>query len=367
MRRRDFISLVGSAAVMPLPGLWRANAQGSPPEAPNLPLGAHPPPAPRSTLDSAPSPEPEVPLPPERVRRVGVLMSADRRDREAQARLDALTDGLKAKGWAEGSNLKIEVRWAGDDERRIRDGAADLAELAPELMIATDRETAKALLSAGSGMPLVFLNVVDPVGAGLVAALERPGGDVTGFCQTEFGASTQWPEILKRIAPNLMSVAIIHDPDTPPNRNQIAAIQTVAPAIGLEAFGVDAKSFRELERAVAGFSRTPNGGLIVGMAAPSRRERSAIVQLAARFKLPAIYADRQFVTAGGLISYGLDLKEQYRLAAGYADRILKGEKPADLPVQTPAKFSAAINLKTAKALGLTVSPGLRELAGEVVD
>jgi putative ABC transport system substrate-binding protein len=314
-----------------------------------------------------PEPEPDVPLPPERVRRIGVLMNAGRRDREAQARLDALTEGLRARGWVEGRNLKVETRWAGDDDGRIRDYAADLAALTPELLIGTDRDTAKALLAAGGGLPVVFLNVVDPVGAGLVAALERPGGGATGFCQTEFGASTQWPEILKRIAPNLMRVAIVHDPDVLPNRNQIAAIQTVAPAIGLEAFGVDAKSFHELQRAVAGFSRTPNGGLIVGMAAPSFRERAAIVQLAARFKMPAIYADRLFVTSGGLISYGPDLKEQYRLAAGYADRILRGEKPADLPVQTPAKFTVAINLKTAKALGLTVSQGLRELADEVVD
>ena len=362
MRRRELIKLLGGAAAVPLAGLLRANAQHSSPEAPQLPLDAHPAPAP-----PAPEPEPDVPLPPERVRRIGVLMDAERRDRGAQERFEALTEGLKAKGWVEGRNLKIEIRWAGDDDRRIRDYAADLAELTPELLIGTDRDTAKALLAAGGGMPVVFLNVVDPVGAGLVTTLERPGGGVTGLCLTEFGASTQWPEIIKRIAPNLMRVAIIHDPDVKPNQSQIAAIQTVAPAIGLEAFGVDAKSFRELERAVAGFSRTPNSGLIVGMAAPSRRERSAIVQLAARFKLPAIYADRLFVTAGGLISYGPDLKEQYRLAAGYADRILKGEKPADLPVQTPAKFTVAINLKTAKALGLTVSPGLREWADEVVD
>jgi putative ABC transport system substrate-binding protein len=362
MRRREFISLLGGAATVPLAGLLRANAQGSPPEAPQLPLAAHPAPA-----SPTPAPEPEVPLPPERVRRIGVLMSAERRDREAQGRLDALTEGLKARGWTEGRNLKVEIRWAGDDDRRIREYASDLAEVTPDVVIGTDRDTAKALLSAGGGMPVVFLNVIDPVGAGLVAGLEKPGGGVTGFCQTEFGASTQWPEILKRIAPNLMQVAIIHDPDVGPNRNQIAAIQTVAPAIGIEAFGVDAKSFRELERAIAGFSRTPNSGLIVGIAAVSSRERAAIVQLAARFKLPAVYADRLFVTSGGLISYGSDLKEQYRLAADYVDRILKGEKPADLPVQMPAKFSVAINRKTAKTLGLTVPPGLRELADEVVD
>ena len=365
MRRREFISLLGGAATVPLAGLLPANAQRSPPEARELPLGAHPPPAPGPAV--APEPEPDVPLPPGRVRRIGVLMNASRRDRDAVAYLDALTEGLKAKGWNERRNLRIEVRWPDEEDRRIRQYAAELVELAPEVLLASDLDTAKALLAADSGIPVVFVNVADPVGAGLVPALERPGSGVTGVCQPELGASTQWPEMLRRIAPNVMRMAILHDPDAKPDQNRIAAIQTVAPAVGIEAFGVDAKSFRELERAVAGFSRSPNGGLIVGMSGLSSRERSAIVQLAARFKLPAIYADRLFVASGGLISHGPDLKEQYRMAADYADRILKGEKPADLPVQTPAKFSTVINLKTAKALGLAVPPGLRELADEVID
>jgi putative ABC transport system substrate-binding protein len=359
MRRRDFISLVGSAAAIPLAGLLKARAQDSTETAPEQT------PAPQEALP--PAPEPDVPLPLERVRRIGVLMNASRRDREATGYLDALTEALKAKGWNERRNLRIEVRWSGDEDRRVRQYAAELIELAPDVLLASDLDTAKALLAPGSGIPVVFVNVADPVGAGLVPALDRPGSGVTGVCQSELGASMQWPEMLRRIAPHVMRMAILHDPDSKPDQNQIAAIQTVAPAVGIEAFGVDAKSFRELERAITGFSRTPNGGLIVGMSALSSRERSAIVQLAARLKLPAIYADRQFVASGGLISHGPDLKEQYRLAADYADRILKGDKPADLPVQTPAKFSTAINLKAAKALGLTVSSGLRELADEVVD
>jgi ABC-type uncharacterized transport system substrate-binding protein len=359
MRRRDFISLVGSAAAMPLAALLKARAQESTEPAPEQPA------APQEVPPAAP--EPDVPLPPERVRRIGVLMNTSRRDRDGTAYLDALTEALKAKGWNERRNLRIEVRWSGEEDRRIRQYAAELIELAPEIVLASDLDTAKALLAAGSGIPVVFVNVADPVGAGLVPALDKPGSGITGVCQPESAASTQWPEMLKRIAPNVMNMAILHDPDSKPDQNQIAAIQTVAPAVGIEAFGVDAKSFRELERAVTGFSRSPNGGLIIGMSGLSSRERSVIVQLAARLKLPAIYADRQFVASGGLISYGPDLKEQYRLAADYADRILKGEKPADLPVQTPAKFSTAINLKAAKALGLTVSSGLRELADEVVD
>lgn len=346
---------------MPLAGLLIARAQDATGQSPEQPQDQPPQDQP------APAPGSDVPLPPERVRRIGVLMNASRRDRQTAAQLDALEEGLKAKGWNEGRNLRIDGRWPGDSDRRVRRSAAELVELAPEVIVASDGETAKALQAAGGSIPVVFVNAVDPVGAGLVAALDQPGGNITGVRQSEFGASTQWPELLKRIAPNVMRVAILHDPDTRPNESQVAAIQTVTPAVGMEAFGVDAKNFRDLERAIAGFSRSPNGGLIIGMPELSSRERSVIIRLAARFKLPAIYSDRQFVKAGGLISHGPDLKAQYRLAADYVDRILKGEKPADLPVQTPAKFSTAINLKTAKALGLTVPPGLRELADEVVD
>jgi ABC-type uncharacterized transport system substrate-binding protein len=360
MRRRELIGYLvgylGGAAAMPFIAPLVAFAQDAPE-----------PPSDQPSAPPAESPPQQVPLPPERVRRVGVLMNAGRRDRQASALIGALTEGLRANGWNEDRNLWLAVSRSGDDDRRIRRSAADLIALAPEVIVAGDGEMAKALRAADSSIPVVFVNVVDPVGAGLVAALDRPGGNITGIRQSEFGASTQWPELLKRIAPNVMRVAILHDPEARKNESQIAAIQTVTPAVGMDAFGVDAKNFRELERAIAGFSRSPNGGLIIGMPGASSRERAVIVALAKRFKLPAIYSDRLFVTAGGLISHGPDLKGQYRLAADLVDRILKGEKPADLPVQTPVKFSTAINLKTAKALGLTVPPGLRELADEVVD
>src|SRR5262245_33926818 len=240
MRRRDFISLMGSAAAMPLAGLLKSRAQEATEPLPE------PPAAPQESQVQQPAvPEPDVPLPPERVRRIGVLMNASRRDRDAIRYLDALTEGLKSKGWNERRNLRIEVRWSGDEDRRVRQYAAELIELTPDVMLASDADTAKALLAAASGIPVVFVNVADPVGAGLVPALDKPGSDVTGVCQPESAATTQWPELLKRIAPNVMRVAILHDPDTRADQNQIAAIQTVAPAIGIEAFGVDAKSVRE--------------------------------------------------------------------------------------------------------------------------
>jgi len=305
-------------------------------------------------------------LPPARVRRLAVLMAGDRRDREALARLDALQDGLAAKGWTDGQNLQIEPRlFAAGDERRIGQYATDLIELSPDIALATDAASAKALLAVAGTIPVVFVNVVDPVGAGLIKTLEQPGGNATGIGRSEYGASTTWPELLKLIAPNVMRVAIIGDPDAV-DYGQMAAIQAVAPAVGVEAFALDADSLRDLERAITGFSRTPNGGLIVSMPESSSRDRGAIVRLAARFKLPAIYADRQFVTAGGLASYGPDLRAQYRLAADYVDRILKGEKPGDLPVQASAGYRLVINRKTAKALGLDVSPALSARANEMI-
>jgi putative ABC transport system substrate-binding protein len=298
---------------------------------------------------------------------MGVLIAGDRRDRETPARLDALQDGLAAKGWTDGQNLQIEPRsFVPGDDRRIAQNAKDLIELSPDILFATDGPSAKALLAAAGSIPVVFVNVVDPLGAGLIKTLERPGGNATGIRRSEYGASTAWPEMLKVIAPNVMQMAIIRDPDAPTDYGQIAAIQSVASAIGVDVFALDADSLRDLERGIAGFSRSPNGGLIVSIAESSLRDRGAIVRLAARFKLPAIYSDRQFVMAGGLCSYGLDLKAQYRQAAEYVDRILKGEKPADLPVQASAGYQLVINLKTAKALGLSVSPGLSTRASELI-
>jgi putative ABC transport system substrate-binding protein len=223
MRRRELIGYLGGAAAMPFIAPLGAFAQDTPE-----------PPSDQPSAPPAESPPQQVPLPPEPARRIGVLMNASRRDREAAARLEALTDGLKAKGWTESGKLRIDVRWSDDEERRIRRSAADLVELAPEVIVASDSETAKALQAAGGGIPVVFVNVVDPVGAGLVAALDRPGGNITGIRQSEFGASTQWPELLKRIAPNVMRVAILHDPEARKNESQIAAIQTVTPAVGME-------------------------------------------------------------------------------------------------------------------------------------
>ena len=308
-----------------------------------------------------------MPLPPERVRRLGVLMTGERRDREPRAWLDALQDGLTAKGWVHGKNLQIEP-WliAAGDDRGMSKSARDLVGLSPDVLVAADGVSAKALVDAAGTIPVVFVNVIDPVGVGLVKSMEQPGGNITGIGRSEYGASTMWPEMLKMIAPNVMRVAIIRDPDAATDHGQVAAIQDVASAVGIEAFALDADSLRDLERAITGFSRTPNGGLIVTIPESSSRDRSTIVRLAARFKLPAIYADRQFVTAGGLVSYSPDLTPQYRVAADYVDRILKGEKPADLPVQAAASYRLVINMKTAKTLGLSVSPTLSARASELI-
>ena len=343
--------LLGGAAAMPLLDRWAFGQDANQDQAP---------------APSTESPPSEVPLPPERVRRLGVLMTGDRRDREAYARLDALQDGLSAKGWT-GKNLQIEPRLiAAGEDRAMAQGAKELAGQSPDILVAVDNASASALLTAAAGIPMVFVSVVDPVGLGLVQSLDRPGGNFTGIGRSEYGVSTAWPEMLKLIAPNVMRVAIIRDPDAATDYGPIAAIQDVAPAVGIEANTLDADSLRDLERAITGFSRTPNGGLIVTIAESSLRDRSTIVRLAARFKLPAIYADRQFVTAGGLVSYGPDLKAQYQLAADYVDRILKGEKPSDLPVQPAAGNRLVINLKTAKALGLSVSPTLSARASELI-
>lgn len=341
---------------MPLLAPWAACGQDAAEQTPEQP-----------TVPPAESPPPEVPLPPERVRRLGVLMVGERRDRETLANLDALQDGLSAQGWVHGRNLQIEP-WlvAAGNDRGLAQGARDLAGQSPDVLVAADGASAKALLAAAGSIPMVFVNVVDPVGAGLVTSLDKPGGNVTGVGRFEYGASLAWPEMLKLIAPNVMRVAIIRDPDASTDHGQVAAIQNVASAVGIEAFALDADSLRNLERAIAGFSRTPNGGLIVTMSDSSSRDRSTVIRLAARYKMPAIYADRQFVSSGGLMSYSPDEKAQYRLAAETIDRILKGEKPADLPVQASAGYQLVINRKTAKALGLSISPALSARASELI-
>jgi len=303
----------------------------------------------------------------QRVRRIGVLMGLKADDPESQARLAAFAQGLQQAGWIVGQNIRIDYRWGAGNAETMNKHAAELVSHAPDVILAHSSAAVAPLRQASRTIPIVFTLVADPVGAGYVNSLAQPGGNVTGIRRSEYGASLAWPEMLKLIAPNVMRVAIIRDPDAATDHGQIAAIQDVAPAVGMEAFALDADSLRDLERAIAGFSRSPNGGLIVTISEPSSRDRSAIVRLAARFKLPAIYADRQFVTSGGLMSYGPDRKAEYRLAADYVDRILKGTKPGDLPIQLPTKFQLSVNLKTALALGIAISQSMLLRADEVIE
>ena len=313
MQRREFIALLGSAAAWPL----AARAQQ-----------------------------------PERVRRVGVLMYLAADDAEAQARIAAFTQALKQLGW--GDNLRIDTRWATADD--IRRQAAELVALAPDVLVAgTGTATVASLLQATRTVPIVFVTVVDPVGAGFVASLAKPGGNATGFTIYEFSMSGKWLELLKEIAPNVTRVAVLRDPAVASGIGQFGAVQIVAPSLGVELNPVDVRDAGEIERAVAAFASGLNSGLIVTGSALGIVHRKLITTLAARHKLPAVYPGRFYVTAGGLISYGPDLVDQFRRAATYVDRILKGEKPADLPVQAPTKYELVVNLKTAKALGLTVA------------
>jgi putative ABC transport system substrate-binding protein len=328
MRRREFITLLGGAAVA-----WpmAARAQQG-----------------------------------ERMRRIGVLMYLPADDPEGQARLAALAQGLKQLGWSDGGNLRIDTRWANADD--IRRHAVELAALAPDVLVAgTGTATVAPLLQATRTVPIVFVTVIDPVGAGFVASLARPGGNATGFTLYEYGMSGKWLELLKEIAPRVTRAAVFRDPAIASGIGQFGAVQAVAPSLGVELSPVDVRDAGEIERAVAAFTSGLNGGLIVTASGSATGHRQLIVTLAARHRLPTVYSSRVFVTAGGLISYGPDLNDQFRRAAGYVDRILKGEKPADLPVQAPTKFELVINLKTAKALGLEVPPTLLARADEVIE
>jgi putative ABC transport system substrate-binding protein len=303
---------------------------------------------------------------PERVRHIGVLMYLAADDAEAQARLAAFTQALKQLGWSDGRNLRIDTRWATADD--VRRQAAELAALAPDVLVAgTGTATVAPLLQATRTVPIVFVTVIDPVGAGFVASLAQPGGNATGFTIFEYSMSGKWLELLKEIAPGVTRVAVLRDPAVASGIGQFGAVQIVAPSLGVDLSPVDVRDAGEIERAVTAFARSPNGGLILTASALAVTHREIIVALAARHKLPAVYSDRLHVTAGGLISYGPDRVDQFRLAAGYVDRILKGEKPADLPVQAPTKYDLVINLKTAKALGLTVPPSLLARADEVIE
>jgi putative ABC transport system substrate-binding protein len=270
-------------------------------------------------------------------------------------------------GWADSRNVRVDTRWA-TDPGDLRRHAAELVALAPDVIVAaTGTTTIAPLLQATRIVPIVFVLAIDPVGAGFVASLSRPGGNATGFTMFEYGMSVKWLELLKEIAPRVSRVAVLRDPAIASGIGQFGAVQAAAPSLGVELSPVDVHDEREIERAVTAFARSPNGGLIVTAAPLATRHRDLIIALAARHGLPAVYASRVFVTAGGLIYYGPDLIDQYRRAADYVDRILKGENPADLPVQAPNKYELAINLKTAQALGLTVPPTVLARADEVIE
>jgi len=303
----------------------------------------------------------------ERVRRVGVLMHLASDDPEGQARIAAFLQGLQEWGWAVGHNVRIDYRWGVGDAERIRRYAEELVALTPDVILAAGGAVVAPLLQATSTVPIVFAQTPDPVGAGFVANLARPGGNATGFTIYEYGLSGKWLELLKEIAPGVTRVAVLRDPAITAGTGQWGAIQSVAPSFGVELSPVSVRDAREIERAVTAFAQSSNGGLIVTGSALAVVHRDLIIALAARHKLPAVYVSRYFVTDGGLISYGADSIGPYRRAAGYVDRILKGEKPGDLPVQTPTKYELVINLKTAKALGLEIPSSVLARADEVIE
>ena len=302
----------------------------------------------------------------ERTRRVGVLMYWTADDAEGQARVAAFTQALKQLGWSDGRNLQINTRWATADD--VRRHAAELVALAPDvILVGTGTATVAPLLQATRTVPIVFVSVIDPVGAGFVVSLARPGGNATGFTIYEYGMSGKWLELLKEIAPRVTRVAVLRDPAVASGIGQFGAVQIVAPSLGVTVTPVDVRDAGEIDRAVTAFARSPNGGLIVTASALATRHRDLIIALAARHGLPAVYSYRYMVAAGGLVSYGPDSLDQYRRAAGYVDRILKGEKPADLPVQAPTKYALVLNLKTAKVLGLDIPTTVLSRADEVIE
>jgi|SRR5215510_2098767 len=327
MKRREFIVALGGAAAWPL----AARGQG------------------------------------QRLRRIGVLHTGVADDPHAQARNTAFLQGLEELGWAEGRNARIDIRWGAADAERIRKYAADMVALAPDVILATGSTVVGPLLQATRTVPIVFTLVPDPVGAGFVASLARPGGNATGYMLFEYGIGGKYLELLKEIAPGVTRVAVLRDPAITAGIGQFGAIQAVAPLLGLQVSPVNVRDANEIEQAITAFARPENGGLLVTGSPLSFLHRDLIITVAARHKLPAVYFERQFVADGGLISYGPDFVDQYRRAAGYVDRILKGETPADLPVQAPTKYELVVNLKTAKALGLVVPESLLARANEVME
>jgi len=328
MRRREFISFLGGVAA-----IWPLAARGQ-----------------------------QV----ERALSIGVLHGVAASDPQGKAIIAALLQGLQQLGWVDGRNVRIHYRGGGslDDLRKY---AKELVALTPDVLIATGGTSVGPLLQASGTIPVVFANVPDPVGSGFVESLSRPGGNATGFVQFEYNLSGKWLELLKQIAPAVRSVGVLWDPTIIAGIGQFAVIQSVAPSLGVEIRAINMRDVTEIERTVAAFVRSTNGGLILTASALAFAHGDSIIALAARHKLPTVYPQRLFATGGGLISYGADFFDQYRRAAGYVDRILKGENPADLPVQAPTKYELIINLKTANSLGLTVPPSLLARADEVIE
>jgi len=329
LRRREFITLLGGAVVA-----WPLKARAQQPE---------------------------------RMRRIGILLPAAADDAGFQAPFGAFLQALALLGWTIGRNVRIDTRWATTNAAEIRRHVAELVALAPDVILASGTSTVGPLQQATRTVPIVFPNMGDPVGGGFVDSLARPGGNATGFMSYEYTLSGKWLELLKEIAPGVTRVAVLRDAAVSIGPAQFGVIQAVAPSLGVEVNPINMRDAGEIERAIAAFAGSPNGGLIVTASALAQRHRDLIITLAARHKLPAVYHRGLYVTDGGLISYGPDFIDQYRRAAGYVDRILKGEKPADLPVQAPTKYDLIINLKTAKALGLTVPPTLLARADEVIE
>jgi putative ABC transport system substrate-binding protein len=329
MKRREFITLIGGAAVA-----WprAARAQQS-----------------------------------ERMRRIGVLMNRPAEDAETQARLAAFAQGLQQLGWTIGQNVRIDYRSAGGNAAKLRNYTAELVALAPDVIVAQSSLAVSLLLQATRSLPIVFADIADPVGAGFVDSLARPGGNATGFMLLEYSLSAKWLELLKQIVPGLTRAAVLRDPANPAATAQFGSIQAMAQSLGVEVSPISVRDAGEIERAIETFARSANLGMIVTPSASASVHQQLIITLAAQHKLPAVYSLRSMVTLGGLISYGPDTVDQFRRAADYVNRILKGEKPADLPVQAPTKYEMVINLKTAKAIGLTIPQTLLARADEVIE
>ena len=328
MKRREFITLLGGAAAWPL----AASAQQG-----------------------------------ERMPRIGVLTSFASNDPAEQAYILAFTQALAQSGWIDGRNARIDIRWGAGDPERIRRYAAELVALAPGVILAVASATTGPLLQATHTVPVVFVQVAEPVGAGFVETLSRPGGNATGFMLYEYGIGAKWLELLREIVPGVKRVAFLQTFAVAAGPGQFGAMQALAPSLGVEVRPINVRDAGEIERAMTALARPANGGLIVGGVAAQRVHRDVIIKLAAQYRLPAVYAGRDFVTGGGLMSFDPDRVDQYRRAAAYVDRILKGEKPADLPVQAPTKYELVINLKTAKALGIEIPTTLLARADEVIE